>query len=244
MGRLRGLFWATALVLGGIVTGLVASQATDASAASGPRASAAARLSPDAQQARMLAVLSRLHHAAQREVQLGDLAEAGGAHPETRRYGAQLAADFRTFQQRVLVAAAQYGITPEQLDETLRGENVPALERESDDLSRLANERGDRFDRDYWVAVSEEQSAAGDMLVSLASLPGAPTELMADMSRLYERSSRRAVVAAEATIHTGPMLTPGAAPASGPESAPVSTPPGGHGANPLSAPTPPLSPGR
>src|SRR4029077_6037032 len=38
--------------------------------------------------------LSRLHHAAAREVQLGRLAELSASRPETRAYGARLTADF------------------------------------------------------------------------------------------------------------------------------------------------------
>ena len=55
------------------------------------------------------ALLSRLHHAAEREIQLGELAEVGGAHRDTRSYGAELTADFRAFDQRVIAFAAQSG---------------------------------------------------------------------------------------------------------------------------------------
>jgi hypothetical protein len=75
---------------------------------------------------------------------------------------------------------------------------VVALKKESDDFGRLANERGAAFDRDFWVTVAEAQSAESDMLTSTAAREPALLGLVSDMSQLYERSSRRALVAASA----------------------------------------------
>src|SRR4051794_33919067 len=58
-----------------------------------------------AQASAPVALLSRLHHAAQREMQLGALAEAGGSTPASRQYGAQLSADFRELDQRIVATA-------------------------------------------------------------------------------------------------------------------------------------------
>lgn len=258
MHRLRPLYWVSALVALGIVAGVAGSRAEGGAAVPAD----SARESPDAR--RLLGIFGRLHHAAEREVELGDLAEAGGARPETRRYGATLAGDFRAFDQRLLVAAAASGITPAQLDVAFHGENVPALERESDDLSHLANERGDRFDRDYWLAVSQEQSAAADMLVALAALPAAPLPLITEMSGLYGRASRGAIVAAQSVarpiapaheeapvVASPPTATPSGPSASTKPAGPRSdvrsearrpAVPFGGGVNPADVPTPPPLP--
>lgn len=161
------------------------------------------------------AILSRMHHAAEREVQLGELAEAGGASAPTRRYGAELTADFRELDQRIVAAAASVGIDSARLSAVEAGENVVALKKESDDLGRLANERGAPFDRDFWVTVAEGQAATQDMLAATATREPALLGLVADMSQLYERSSKRALAAASQTAL--PAAEPDDAPAPQPE---------------------------
>jgi len=145
-----------------------------------------------------VALLSRLHHAAEREVQLGELAEAGGSSAASRRYGAELSADFRELDQRIVATAASAGIDGTRLSAVEAGENVVALKKESDDLGRLANERGAPFDRDFWVTVAEAQSAESDMLTSTAAREPGLLGLVSEMSQLYDRSSRRALLAASA----------------------------------------------
>jgi hypothetical protein len=144
-------------------------------------------------------VLSRMHHAAEREVQLGELAEAGGATAPTRRYGAELSADFRELDQRIVATAASEGIDSSHLSAVAAGENVVALKKEADDFGRLANERGAPFDRDFWVTVAEGQSASQDMLTATVTREPALVGLVADMSKLYDRSSKRALAAASQT---------------------------------------------
>lgn len=161
------------------------------------------------------ALLSRMHHAAQREVQLGELAEAGGAAAPTRRYGAQLTADFRELDQRVVAAAASVGIDAARLSAVEAGENVVALKKEADDFGRLANERGAPFDCDFWVTVAEGQAATQDMLAATATREPALLGLVADMSQLYERSSKRALAAASQT--TLPAAEPDDTPAPQPD---------------------------
>jgi hypothetical protein len=146
-----------------------------------------------------VAVLSRMHHAAEREVQLGELAESGGATAPTRRYGAELSADFRELDQRIIATAASEGIDSSHLSAVAAGENVVALKKEADDFGRLANERGAPFDRDFWVTVAEGQGAEQDMLTATVTHEPALAGLVADMSRLYDRSSKRALAAASQT---------------------------------------------
>jgi hypothetical protein len=141
-------------------------------------------------------LLSRMHHAAEREVQLGELAESGGASAPTRRYGAELSADFRQLDQRITDAAAAEGINSGQLSSVAAGENVVALKKEADDFGRLANERGAPFDRDFWVTVAEGQAAAQDMLTATVAREPTLVGLVSDMSQLYDRSSKRALAAA------------------------------------------------
>jgi hypothetical protein len=170
-----------------------------------------------------VALLSRLHHAAEREVQLGELAEAGGASAASRRYGAELTADFRELDQRVVAAAASVGVDDARLSAVEAGENVVALKKEADDLGRLANERGAPFDRDFWVTVAEAQSAESDMLTATAVREPALMGIVTEMSTLYDRSSKRALTAASgAAAPAEPPAPSGAAPAD----APAAQPPG------------------
>jgi hypothetical protein len=94
---------------------------------------------------------------------------------------------------------------------------VVALKKEADDFGRLANERGAPFDRDFWVTVAEGQGAEQDMLTATVTHEPALAGLVADMSQLYDRSSKRALAAAS---QTGPQA---AAPAE-PDKAPADQP--------------------
>jgi hypothetical protein len=81
--------------------------------------------------------LSRLHHVAEREIQLGRLAQIGANRPETRAYGAELVKDFRALDERVLLQARDLGVEPARLGTVYAGENTAALRREADDLTKL-----------------------------------------------------------------------------------------------------------
>jgi hypothetical protein len=192
MRRLGRLGTAVLFVASAVGVGIAAARAADP----GDQAREAAPLG--AQASAPVALLSRLHHAAQREVQLGDLAETSGASAASRRYGAQLSADFRAFDQKVVATAASVGIDQARLSAVHAGENVVALKKDSDNFGRLANETGALFDRDFWVTVAQAQSAESDMLTTTAAREPALLGLVSEMSQLYDQSSRRALVAASA----------------------------------------------
>jgi hypothetical protein len=134
---------------------------------------------------------------------LGDLAEARATHPETRRYGAELAAEFRAYDQRLVAFAARVGIDSSRLAQQYAGENVAALRRQSDDLTRFASSSGEAFDRGFWVAVAQEQAAATDMLPSVTE--GGPdlTRMAAELGQLLDKSSLRALAIARAQLPAG-----------------------------------------
>lgn len=142
-------------------------------------------------------LLGDLHRAATHEVQLGDLAASQATTPEVRRYGTDLANDFRGVDQRIIALAAGLGVPDTRL-QVSRNENVVALKKDTDDFGRLAGERGEGFDRDYWVTVADAQARESDLLAATAAREPALTDLVTDMSRLYDRSSRRALAAATA----------------------------------------------
>jgi len=212
MRRLGRLGTAVLFVASAVGVGIAAARA----AGPGDQAREAAPLG--AQASAPVALLSRLHHAAQREVQLGDLAEAGGASASTRRYGAQLSAEFRAFDERIVATAASVGIDQARLSAVHAGENVVALKKDSDNFARLANERGAPFDRDFWVTVAQAQSAESDMLTTTAAREPALLGLVSEMSQLYDRSSRRALVAASAPQSPA---SAGEAPTEAPPNAPA-----------------------
>jgi hypothetical protein len=214
MRRLGRLGTAVLFVASGIGFGIAAARAAD------PGGEAAEAAPWGADVTAPVAILSRLHHAAQREVQLGELAEAGGASAASRRYGAELTGDFRELDQRIVATAASVGVDDAKLSAVAAGENVVALKREADDLGRLANERGAPFDRDFWVTVAEAQSAESDMLTFTVVREPSLLGLIADMSKLYDRSSKRAL-AAVSSLNAAP-----AEPAQPPAEAPSAQPPG------------------
>jgi hypothetical protein len=197
MGRFRGLFFSALLVVASIGVGVALARAqTDAGVSPAAAAANAQAWTSDVPRATVL--LSRLHHAAAREMLLGDLAENRAGHPETRRYGAELSSEFRAYDQRVMGFAAGVGIDSSRLARVYAGENVAALRRESEDLSRLGSTTGEEFDRGFWAAVAQEQSAATDLLPAVAEGGPELTRLAAELGLLLDRSSLRALYIARA----------------------------------------------
>ncbi|MFL5308333.1 MAG: DUF4142 domain-containing protein [Polyangia bacterium] len=144
-----------------------------------------------------VALLSSLHRAALHEVQLGELAQHAASTPDGRQYGADLAADFQGVDQRILSLAGGLGI-PEKRLQVTEGAHVAVLRKDSADYTRLASETGTTFDRDFWVTVADAQAHESDLLAATATREPALTDLVTEMSGLYDRSSRRALAAAHA----------------------------------------------
>jgi hypothetical protein len=194
--------------------------ASAAPAAQGAVATAPARgnavESLQAQGARLLR-LSKLQHAAEREVQLALVAETGASSPETKRYAADLGADFRRLTARIAKVAASMGIDDERLRKVFAGENTASLRREAEDLDNLGKQRGEGFDRQFWIIVTHEQMAASDMLGGMAGDDPRIDPLVADMALLLDRATTNAVVAAKAvTSTTGRIVPASASPAAAP----------------------------
>jgi hypothetical protein len=149
-------------------------------------------------------VLARLHQAAAREIQLAELAESGGGGRATRAYGAELAADFRRLDDKVVKFAAVRGIGEEALNAPLPGENLVAMRHQVTDLGRLADARGLQFDRDFWVAVAGEQAAASDMLPKTMVDEPSLSALVSEFSQTLDGASARALVASRPTTEAPP----------------------------------------
>jgi hypothetical protein len=218
MRRLRGIGLAALLIAAGIFAGVAAARAQDhaqdhapdsirrdpapgGSAAPQDGAAVASARRDTArgtavQTARLTAILGRMHHGAMRQIQFGDLAEVRGETAGMRRYGAQLIGDFRAFNARLVAFAAELGIGEDRMAESFASQNVLALQREADELTRLANERGARFNADFWVVVAGAQSAAADVLMTAAGSDPVLSGLVVDMSHLLERSSAQALTSA------------------------------------------------
>ena len=223
---LQRLAWvavpAVALVAG--VVGL-ADQVDEARAGPADAGASAAAPPPRIASNATMVRLSRLHHVADRQVQLGRLAAVAASRPETRTYGARLATDFQALDQRINVMALDLGIDPARLGPMYAGENTASLRRQSEDLTRLASESGDAFDRRFWVIVAQDQLAASDMLLPVAGADPSLEPLVADVSRQLATSSRQALAAAE-PVGTPPRtnVPPAAVAAPAVPPAPVTAP--------------------
>jgi len=180
----------------------------------GPSAAGAAEAPWGSDVTEPATLLGRLHRAAMHEVQLGDLAQQSAGAPEVRQYGADLASDFRGVDQRIRSLASGLGIAESRL-QVSRGENVVAMRQQNDAYSRLAGEHGPTFDRDFWVTVADAQVRESDLLAATATREPALTDLVTEMSRLYDRSSRRALEAATAKPAQAPAPAPAPAAAPG-----------------------------
>ncbi|HXJ21024.1 MAG TPA: DUF4142 domain-containing protein [Polyangia bacterium] len=141
-------------------------------------------------------LLGQLHRAAVHEVQLGDLAQTNGEAVEVRDYGARLASDFRAVDQRITTLAGGMGVDESRL-QVSRDENVPVLKQEAANFSRLANQSGPAFDREFLVTVADAQARESDLLINAAAREPALANLATDMGRVYDQSSKRALDAAQ-----------------------------------------------
>ena len=208
MRELRACACAAVLAAAGSQVGL-ASAAPPQGAAAPPTSQGNAVESLQVQSARLLR-LSKLQHAAEREVQLARVAESGASREETKRYAADLGADFRRLTERIARVAESMQIDDQRLRKVFAGENTASLRRESEDLDRLANQRGEAFDRQFWLIVTHEQMAASDMLGAMAVDDPRIDPLVADMALLLERATSNAVVAAQAVTTTTGRIVPAA----------------------------------
>jgi Domain of unknown function (DUF4142) len=146
-------------------------------------------------QSRAVVPLSLLHHVAQRELELGLLAQVAAVRPETMRFANELETDFRLLDRRILAIAEALGIGENRLRQAYADQNTVALERDADDLDRLSMLRGEDFDRRFWVTVERDQLAASALLASAAGTVSSLDPLVADTVRLLDRSIRRAAAA-------------------------------------------------
>jgi hypothetical protein len=202
MRRFRSSAWAvfaTVVAVFGVAGG---AEAAEASAARTP--GAVAPVPADATIVR----LSRLHHAAKREVDLGRVAETAANRPETRAYGTRLVTDFQAIDARIVAMAEPLGGDQARLERIYAGENTAALSREAEDLTRLASAHGDAFDRQFWVVVSHDQLAAADMLAPVAGADTRLDPIVAELSQALDSSSRLALVAARPVAGPAPVSTP------------------------------------
>jgi hypothetical protein len=170
--------------------------------------------------------LSRLHHVATREVELGRLAQLSANRAETRAYAARLVIDFQALDERIMARGERLGLAPARLGAIYAGENTAALAREAQDLDRLAAARGDAFDRQFWVVVAQDQLAAADM-VAAARSDAQLASIVAELGQQLEAASDRALVAARPVTAPPKQAVPAAAvPSPDVPVAPVATPVG------------------
>lgn len=170
-----------------LLTGVSAPVAT----ANPPPAPAAERQA----QSRAVVPLSLLHHVAQREIELGLLAQVAAVRPGTMRFGTEVETDFRQLDRRVLAIAEALGIGQNRLRQAYADQNKVVLERQADDLDRLSMLRGAEFDRQFWATVDREQLAASDLLASASGTVASLDPLIADANHLLDRSIRRSAAA-------------------------------------------------
>ena len=148
-----------------------------------------------AAQSRAVVPLSVLHHVAQREMELGLLAQVAAVRPETMRFATEVEADFRQLDRRILAIAEALGIGENRLRQAYADQNTDELARQADNLDRLSMLRGENFDRQFWMTIDRDQSAASDLLASASGTVPSLDPLVADAVRLLDRSIRKSAAA-------------------------------------------------
>lgn len=151
--------------------------------------------------ARAVVTLSRLHHVAKREIELGMLAQVAAVRPATTAYATELEASFRALDRRVVALAETFGIAENRLRLAYAGDNTDALHRQAQALDRLSVAQGQDFDRQFWVTIGQVHLAASEVLAPAFGATGADRRLdslVVAMVLLIDQSSRNAVAAAAA----------------------------------------------
>jgi hypothetical protein len=194
MGRLdRMAFGCVALLA--MMGGAAPVAAGEVPQADTPSARVALRQPP----ARVVATLSRLHHVAKRELELGLLAQIAAVRPETRAFAAELETSFRALDRRVVALAETFGIAENRLRLAYAVDNADTLRRQAVALDRLSVARGADFDRQFWVTIAQVHLTASDLLgpaFGAAGVERRVDSLVVEMVLLIDHSSRRAVTAA------------------------------------------------
>ena len=149
--------------------------------------------------ARVVVTLSRLHHVAKREIELGMLAQVAAVRPATMAFATELETSFRALDKRVVALAGTFGIAESRLRLTYAGDNTDALRRQARALDRLSVVQGEDFDRQFWVSAAQVHLAASDVLAPAFGAAGTDRRidaLVVAMVLLIDQSSRKAVAAA------------------------------------------------
>jgi len=111
------------------------------------------------------------------------------------RFAAELEADFRLLDRRILAIAEALGIGENRLRQVYADQNTVALERQAADLDSLSMLCGETFDRRFWVTVNRDQLAASELLASAGGTVPSLDPLVDDTVRLLDRSIRIATAA-------------------------------------------------
>ena len=189
MGRLdRMICRCAAFVLTGVLTPVAVAQPPKPQT---PPVQASERQA----QARAIVPLSRLHHVAQREIALGLLAQVAASRAQTMRFATDLETDFRVLDRHILAIAEALGSDDSRLRQAYAADDPAALNGQQEDLDRLSMARGAEFDRQFWVTVARDQSAASALLASASGTVRSLDPLIAETVRLLDRSIRRAMAA-------------------------------------------------
>ena len=158
-----------------------------------------ARVAQRPEPARVVVTLSRLHHVAKREIELGMLAQVAAVRPATMAFATELETSFRALDARVVALAGTFGIAESRLRLAYAGDNTDALRRQAEALDRLSVVQGEDFDRQFWVSTAQVHQAASDVLAPAFGAAGADRRvdaLVVAMVLLIDQSSRKAVAAA------------------------------------------------
>ena len=176
-----------AFVLSGVLTPLAVAEPAKPQTAPAPAARQA--------QARAVVPLGLLHHVAQREIALGLLAQVAASRPETIRFASDLETDFRVLDRHIIAIAEALGIEDARLRQAYAAGNAAAVDEQEEELRRLSMVVGAGFDRQFWVTVARDQSAASALLASASGTIPSLDPLIAETVRLLDRSIRRAMAA-------------------------------------------------
>ena len=186
MGGLDRMFCGcAAFVLSGVLTPLAVAEPAK------PQTAPA----PTPRQARAVVPLSLLHHVAQREIALGLLAQVAATRPETMRFASDLETEFRLLDRRIIAIAEALGIEDTRLRQAYAAGNAAAVDEQDEELRRLSMVAGADFDRQFWVTLARDQSAASALLASASGTVASLEALIAETVRLLDRSIRRAMAA-------------------------------------------------
>lgn len=134
------------------------------------------------------ALLERLHHANQQEIQLGQLAQKNSQNPEVRAFGEMMVKDHTALDQKLTDYAKTKGMKLAEMPKPLNDVEKKVMAADKAAMEELQVLQGPPFDSCYMAGqVGDHDAVLGKVLAARQGMPSASPELTAMFQELTQK---------------------------------------------------------